>query len=39
MKNNSLIFAKPPEDNFSLADGALYHLQDKPSFSEPTEGK
>ena len=39
MKNNSLIFAKPPSNNISLEDCAFYHVQDIPGLSEPTEGK
>ena len=38
MKNNSLIFAKPPSDSISLEDCEFYHVQDIPGLSEPPKG-
>ena len=37
MKNNSLIFAKPPSDSISLENCKFYHIQDIPGLSEPTK--
>ena len=38
MKNNSIIFAKPPSDNISLEDCEFHHVQNIPGLSEPTKG-
>ena len=38
MKNNSLIFAKPPSDSILLEDCQFYHVQDIPGLSELTKG-
>ena len=38
MKNNSLIFAKPPSDSISLENCKFYHVQDIPGLSEPPKG-
>ena len=38
MKNNSLIFAKPPSESISLENCEFYHIQDIPGLSEPPKG-
>ena len=38
MKNDSLIFAKPPSDSISLENCKFYHVNDIPGLSAPPKG-
>jgi len=38
VKNNTVIFAKPPSNNISLEDCEWFHIMDIPGLSEPTKG-